>query len=52
MKVKKMAKTIDPPNFLELTTAEEANNVDLNIYRFERYSDSKRAYIFVKRTKM
>ena len=37
------------PNFVEVETAEEANNIDLSIYRFERFSDTKNCYIFVKR---
>jgi len=37
------------PHFLECTSVEAANNVDLDIYRFERYSESKGAYIFVRR---
>ena len=36
-------------NFMECKTAEEANKVDLSIYRFERYSETKGVYIFVKR---
>ena len=35
-------------NFIEKKTVEEANKVDLEIYRFERFSEN-RGYIFVKR---
>lgn len=37
------------PFILEAKNAEEANMVNLDTYRFERYSDSKGVYIFVKR---
>lgn len=37
------------PNFVECQSAEEANKVDLTVYRFERYSETKGVYIFVKR---
>lgn len=33
----------------EAKTAEEANGIDLDKYRFERFSESKGVYIFVKR---
>ena len=36
-------------NFLELETAEEANKVDMNKYRFERFSEKRGMYLFVKR---
>lgn len=35
-------------NFLEMETLEGANQVDMDMYRFERYSET-RGYIFVKR---
>lgn len=35
---------------LECATKEEANRVDLNVYRFEKLSDA-RGYVFVKRAK-
>jgi len=37
------------PFAVEARSIEEANTVDLDRYRFERYSESKGAYIFVKR---
>ena len=37
------------PNFIEVGTADEANRIDLTQYRFERYSDTRGVYIFVKR---
>jgi len=47
--VLKLEKTINFPNFIECETVEEANTVNLEIYRFERYSDTKGRYIFVVR---
>jgi len=44
-----MAERKKIPNFIEASTVEEANAVDLTIYRFERYSETKGAYIFIKR---
>lgn len=38
------------PNFLEVVDMVEANKVDMEIYRFERFSESK-GYIFVKRVR-
>jgi len=35
--------------FLEVADLEIANNVDLSVYRFERFSDKRNVYIFVKR---
>lgn len=37
------------PFAIEAKTVEDADSVDLEYYRFERYSESKAAYIFVKR---
>lgn len=34
---------------LECRTVEEANAVDQGLYRFERYSESRDRYIFVRR---
>ena len=42
---------MENPNFIEAQTIEEANAVNLSIYRFERFSDTKAVYIFVKRFK-
>lgn len=39
------------PNFLEISTIEEANTINLEEYRFERYSPQRDVYIFVKRVK-
>lgn len=41
----------DMPTFLECRTVEEANAVDLTEYRFERYSESRDRYLFVRRRK-
>jgi len=40
---------VEDPNFFEARSVEEANGVDLNLYRFERYSETRDVYIFVKR---
>lgn len=37
-------------SFLEIPTVEEANKVDMKVYRFERFSES-RGYIFAKRVR-
>lgn len=39
------------PNFLQCFTVEEANKVDLKKYRFERFSETRSAWLFVKRCK-
>ena len=39
------------PDFVEARTVEEANQVDKNIYRLERFSESRQVYIFVKRSR-
>ena len=39
----------EEPNFVECKSADEANDVNLDIYRFERYSETRDVYIFVKR---
>lgn len=36
-------------NFVECKTVEEANNMDMATYRFERFSESRDAYIFIAR---
>lgn len=41
----------DIPNFIEATTVDEANSVDLSVYRFERFSDTRGVYIFVRRAR-
>jgi len=35
--------------FLERKTVEEANAVNQDVYRFERFSESRDCYIFVRR---
>lgn len=43
-------KTIEEQlTFLEKDTLDDANDVDMSVYRFERFSDSRNKYIFVKR---
>lgn len=37
-------------NFLEIESVEDANRVDMNKYRFERFSESRNRYLFVKRS--
>ena len=34
---------------IEAKTEEEANEVNMVVYRFERFSETKGAYIFVRR---
>lgn len=36
-------------NFIEVSNVDEANEINLDEYRFERYSDTKNVYILVKR---
>lgn len=35
---------------IEARTEEEANSINLDLYRFERYSETKNVYIFIKRS--
>ena len=37
------------PMFIEESKTDEANKIDLCMYRIERFSDTKNAWIFVKR---
>jgi len=37
------------PNFLEVKDLNEANEVNMEVFRFERFSESRDRYIFVKR---
>jgi hypothetical protein len=37
------------PTFLEVSDTDKANKVDLTVYRLERFSDTKNAWIFAKR---
>ena len=37
------------PTFLEVAETERANQVDLSVYRLERFSDTKNAWLFVRR---
>ena len=39
-------------NFVECSSVEDANRVDLSVYRLERFSETKGVYIFVKRRGM
>ena len=36
-------------NFIECFTVDEANQVDQDVFRFERFSETKGVYIFVRR---
>jgi hypothetical protein len=36
-------------HFIEVETEEEANKVDMTKYRFERFSEKRDKYIFVRR---
>ncbi len=38
-------------NFIECDTVEEANRIDLEIYSFVRFSESRQKYIFKIREK-
>lgn len=38
-------------NFLELKDVDEANAVDLSVFRFERFSESRNAWLFVRRSR-
>ena len=38
-------------NFLERETVEEANAVDLSVYSFVKFSDTRNCYIFKKRAR-
>jgi hypothetical protein len=37
------------PNFLEIESVEDACKVDLEVYTFIKYSDSRNRYLFKKR---
>jgi hypothetical protein len=37
------------PNFLEVEKVEDANEVDLSIYTFHKFSDKRDRYLFKKR---
>lgn len=39
----------DRPTFIQEGETDRANRVDLTVYRLERFSDTKNAWIFVKR---
>lgn len=39
------------PDFIEVKTVEEANDIDKTVYRLERFSETRNRYIFVKRTR-
>jgi len=36
-------------NFIECKTVEEANSIDMNVYSFIKFSDTRDCYIFKKR---
>jgi len=40
---------MEKPTFVEEGDTDKANRIDLSIYRLERFSDTKNAWIFVKR---
>lgn len=42
---------LDYPNFLECSTLEQANEVDMKQYTFVTYSEHRSVYIFKKRAK-
>lgn len=39
------------PNFRECETVEEANQLNLEVYSFVKFSDSRDKYIFKKRSR-
>jgi hypothetical protein len=39
----------EEPFVIEARSVEEANRIDTDKYRFERYSETKSVYIFVRR---
>lgn len=39
-------------NFLEIKTVEEANDVDLDVYTFVKFSEMRNRYIFKKRARV
>ena len=41
--------TFKPKFVIEARSEEEANSVNLEEYRFERYSETRDVYIFIKR---
>jgi len=42
---------IKEKHFLEVESEEEANQVNMDKYRFERYSEKRDKYLFVRRIK-
>jgi len=38
-------------NFMEIELVEDANKVNLELFRFERFSESRNKYLFVRRAK-
>lgn len=40
---------MEEPNFLEVKPIEKANAVDLTVYSFVKFSDTRDCYIFKKR---
>lgn len=51
MKEVKMPSPRLDQSILEVRSVEEANAVDLSVYRLERFSESRNCYIFVKRVR-
>jgi hypothetical protein len=39
----------EDPMFMEVSDTDRANNVEMSIYRLERFSDTKNAWLFVRR---
>ena len=40
---------MEKPTFVQETDTDKANRIDLTLYRLERFSDTKNAWILVKR---
>ena len=49
MPLTKMEEKRMEPNFIEVESMQEANAVNLDKYRFVRFSEGKQCYIFMKR---
>jgi hypothetical protein len=47
-----MIQTILETNFIEAKTVEEANQIDLAVYTFVTFSDSRGCYIFKRRARV
>ena len=42
----------EKPLILEIKDVHDANKVDADIYRFEKHSESRDCYIFIRRAKV